>query len=161
MYLVTSLFIPLSGMTFQSGVATPGTVPYAVLTYFVISVLVGSVRSGWKAWRLALAPTGHVSLGVSRPPPCLCLQVLSFVIVFALEVIWSLRFAARVHVIRRKGSSLRPVAGPQPPGGGSFAEPCKVHSGEWSTENPMFPQAHCQCESGLSGGIDSVCNLRA
>ena len=44
MYLTTSLFILLAGMAFQSGVATPGTGPHTALTYFVMIVLVGSVR---------------------------------------------------------------------------------------------------------------------
>ena len=44
MYLVTSLFILLAGMAFQSGVTTEGSQPHLALTYLVLVVLVGSVR---------------------------------------------------------------------------------------------------------------------
>ncbi len=44
MYLVTSLFILLAGMAFQSGVTTEGSQPHLALTYFVLLVLIGSVR---------------------------------------------------------------------------------------------------------------------
>jgi hypothetical protein len=43
MYLVTSMFILLSGMAFQSQVAVKGSLPYVALTYIVMIVLVASV----------------------------------------------------------------------------------------------------------------------
>jgi hypothetical protein len=43
LYLVTSLLILLSGMTFQSGVAAVGSGPHLALTYIVMVVLIGSV----------------------------------------------------------------------------------------------------------------------
>ena len=39
-YLVTSLFILLAGMAFESGVAVAGTGPHSLLTYLVAIVLV-------------------------------------------------------------------------------------------------------------------------
>lgn len=46
LYLVTSLFILLSGMTFQSGVAAVDSGPHFALTYIVMVVLIASVGGG-------------------------------------------------------------------------------------------------------------------
>ncbi len=55
-YLVTSLFVLLAGMTFQSGVAVAGSGSYVVLTYLVAFVLVACVGVfvgvlGLELWR--------------------------------------------------------------------------------------------------------------
>jgi hypothetical protein len=44
MYLVTSMFILLAGMAFESGVTTVGSTAHEALAYIVMLVLVGSVR---------------------------------------------------------------------------------------------------------------------
>jgi hypothetical protein len=43
LYLVTSLFVLLAGMTFQSGVTSEGSGAHELLTYFVLLVLVACV----------------------------------------------------------------------------------------------------------------------
>jgi hypothetical protein len=62
MYLVTSMFILLSGMAFQSQVAVKGSLPYVALTYIVMIVLVASVSE-----RVALL-CEHTTHACSLPP---------------------------------------------------------------------------------------------
>ena len=55
-YLITSLFVLLAGMTFQSGVTAVGGRPYYLLTYVVAIVLVACVSAfvsvlGLEVWR--------------------------------------------------------------------------------------------------------------
>jgi hypothetical protein len=68
LYLATSMFVLLSGMAFQSGVAAPGTALYTALTYIVAMVLTAS---------------GCVSL---------------FAVVFTMEAVWAVRFSCPVCI---------------------------------------------------------------